>query len=194
MKKVLMLLLLLLVCCLSFSACGEDDDDDRSSKKSSKKTESTKDKDEDDDDDDEDDPTPTPEGVTIASTETWGDLTVGVPEGWTFRKGDALDDDDTRYCSVKKSDFSFFDFKMESEELAKQHYEYNKNTYTNEQTDVSGTYGSIAWAGFQYSDGWGGYGFELYAVVNEKPVRVSCCGFKFDSEEAKTILGSMIIK
>ncbi len=186
MKKMLMLLLLALSVCMCLTACGDDDDDDNSSKKKPAKTEVTEEPTE--------EPTEEAKGLTIASTETWGDFTVGVPENWTFRKGDALDEEDTRYCSVKKSDFVFFDFKRESEELAKQHYDYNKNTYTNEQVDVSGTYGGIDWTGFQYSDGWGGYGFELYAVVNEKPVRVSSCGYKFDSEEAKTILNSLSVK
>ena len=138
--------------------------------------------------------TQAPAGVTIASTETWGDYTVGVPEGWTFKKGDTFDENDTRYCSVKKSSFSYFDFKMEKEEIYMQKYEQNKATYTNEQTDVSGKIGDIDWTGFQYSDGMGGYGFELYALANGKPVRVSCCGFKFDSTEAKAILESLKIK
>ena len=132
-------------------------------------------------------------GVTIAKTETWGDYTVGVPEGWEFKKGDTFDENDTKYCSVKKSSLSYFDFKMETEETMKKQYEYNKNTYTNEQTDVSGKYGDIDWTGFQYSDGWGGYGIELYSTVNGKPVRVSAT-FKFDSEEAKAVLGSLKIK
>ena len=134
------------------------------------------------------------EEITISSTETWGDMTVGVPDGWTFRKGDVLDEEDTRYCSVKKSDFSFFDFKMESEELMKQQYDYNKKTYTNEQQDVSGKYGDIDWTGFQYGDGFGGYGFEIYSTVNGKPIRVSCAGFAFDSNEAETVLSSLSIK
>lgn len=138
--------------------------------------------------------TTAPASVTIASTETWGDYTVGIPEGWTFRKGYALDETDTTCCSVKKSDFSYFDFNMEKEETMKNKYNYNKNTYTNEQTDVSGKIGDIDWTGFQYSDGWGGYGFELYATANGKPVRVSCAGFKFDSAEAKAVLESLKIK
>ncbi len=135
-----------------------------------------------------------PAGLTIASTETWGDYTVGIPEGWTFRKGDAFSDTDTTCCSVKKSDFSYISFTMEKEDLYMKKYEQNKATYTNEQVDVSGKYGDIDWTGFQYSDGWGGYGFELYAKANNKPVRVSCAGFKFDSAEAKAVLESLKIK
>lgn len=186
MKKFLMIILLVLCAGVCLVACGDDDDDDSSSSKKKKKADA--------DVTEEVTPTPDAETITIASTETWGDYTVGIPAEWTFRKGDAFDEEDTRYCSVKKSDFKYFDFKMETEDLAKQHYDYNKNTYTNEQEDVSGTYGDIEWTGFQYSDGWGGYGFELIATVNGKSVRVSSCGFKFDSEEAKAVLGSLVIK
>lgn len=198
MKKLLLLLLSLALCaCLA--ACGDDDDDDRE-KKNNKKNESVA---------ATETPTPaetdpTPEAtpteaapaITIASTETWGDFTVGVPEGWTFRKGDVFDEEDTRYCSVKKSDFSYFDLKMQEENIATQQYAYNKNTYTNEQVDITVNYGGISWTGFQYSDGWGGYGFELigYAGDDNKIVRISSCGFAYDSEAAKTVLGSLVIK
>ena len=191
MKQKILLILLALCLCVCLAACGDDDDDNgRKKSDSGKKTEAS------DDGDEDGDPTPTEaaKGITIASTETWGDFTVGIPADWTFRKGDALDEEDTRYCSVKKSDFKFFDFKRETEDLANQHYTYNKNTYTNEQKDVSGTIAGIEWTGFQYSDGWGGYGFELIATVGGKPVRVSSSGFAFDSEEAKAILGSLVVK
>ena len=186
--------MLLLVLCLSvcLAACDDDYDDD--------------------DDDDEDDKqteasatptpeefvenaTPTPEGgLEIASMETWGDFTVGVPVDWTFRKGDAFDENDTRYCSVKKSDFKYFDFKIESDELATQHYVYNKETYTNEQKIVSGTFGDISWDGFQYSDGWGGYGFELITTLDDgRRARVSSCGFQINSDEVALVLGTLRI-
>ncbi|MBR5712898.1 MAG: hypothetical protein IKX54_04810 [Lachnospiraceae bacterium] len=190
MKKKLMLLLAL-VLCVCLAACGDDDDDNRKKKK---KADTENEDVTPTPDEDEVTPTPAEEQLEISATETWGDYTVGIPTGWTFRKGDALDEDDTRYCSVKKSDFKFFDFKMEDESLATQHYNYNKETYTNEQENITGTYAGIVWTGFQYSDGWGGYGFELISIVNGKYVRVSSCGFKFDSAESKLVLGSLVIK
>ena len=185
MKKPLLFLLMLLCAIACLTACGEDEDDDKGSSRKKKKPTPTEEVTE----------TPTPEGVVIGATETWGDLTVGVPTGWKFRKGDAFDEEDTRYCSVIKSDFiTYFDFKMETKEIMEMQYNYNKQTYTNEQTDVSGTFAGIDWTGFQYSDGWGGYGFELYAMVGEKPIRVSACGFAFDSDAAKAILESVVVR
>ena len=188
MKKRIFAVLTVMCLGLCLTACGSDKEDEKSDKQDSKKDTETV------TNDITEEITPEAAKLEIASTETWGDYTVGVPTEWKFRKGDTFDDNDTRYCSVKKSDFKYFDFKMEEEQVANNQYNYNKNTYTNEQTDVSGKYGDIEWIGFQYSDGWGGYGFELIATVNDKPVRVSSCGFKFDSEEAKLVLGSLIIK
>jgi ketol-acid reductoisomerase len=72
-------------------------------------------------------------------TETWGVFTVLVPDGWTLRKGDALDENDQTVCSVKKSDFSYFDLKSEKDDVMKQKYDYNKKTYTNGQKDLPAT-------------------------------------------------------
>ena len=129
-----------------------------------------------------------------AEVKEWGDYTVSVPNGWTFREGDAFDETDKRYCSVKKSELSYIDFIMdESEDTIMNSYNYNKNTYTNEQTDVSGTYGDISWTGFQYGDGFGGHGCELYASVGKKFVRIAAT-FGFDSPELKGVLESLKIK
>lgn len=184
MKKKLFVVLAGITVCASLAACGGSSDTTTSAPAPDAPAASETVTEE----------APAAASVTIASTETWGDFTVGVPEGWKFRKGDSLDETDTHYCSVKKSDFSYFDFKMEKEEIYKQKYDQNKATYTNEQVDVSGKFGDIDWTGFQYSDGWGGYGFELYATANGKPVRVSCAGFKFDSPETKAVLESLKIK
>ena len=73
----------------------------------------------------------------------------------------------------------------------KQKYDYNKKTYTQDQKDLPATkVGDIEWNGFEYGGDFN-KGFELYATVNGKNIRVSSCGFKFDSPEAKAILGSI---
>ena len=147
----------------------------------------------------EDNSTASSEAVSSASedkeitgkTETWGVFTVLVPDGWTLRKGDALDENDQTVCSVKKSDFSYFDLKSEKDDIMKQKYDYNKKTYTQDQKDLPATkVGDIEWNGFEYGGDFN-KGFELYATVNGKNIRVSSCGFKFDSPEAKAVLGSI---
>ena len=170
-----------LALCVSLVACGKKD----SSEKKEETTTTTEATEE------------LTEEVTEASgeaeTKTWGDFTITVPAGFEFKGGDVFDENDTNYFSVKKGSFSYFDFKNESEETMNKQYNYNKNTYTNEQTDVKGTFGGIDWTGFQYSDGFGGYGFELYATSKGKFLRVSSAGFKFDDPIVKEVLDSLVI-
>ena len=127
------------------------------------------------------------------TAQTWGVFTVLVPEGWTLRKGDVFDENSPDYCSVKKSDFSYFDFKNEKEETQKQQYEYNHKTYTQDQKDLpASTIAGIEWNGFEYGSSFVP-GFELYAKAGDKFIRVSCAGFRFDSPEARAILESLKI-
>ena len=115
-----------------------------------------------------------------------------LTEGWEIAEGGEFSSYD---FAVKKSDFYYFDFNTEADDdTMMQHYNYNKETYTNEQTDFDKTYGDNAWVGFQYSDGYGGYGFEAYMTLAGKIVRVSCAGYKFDSPEAEAILSSFAAK
>ncbi len=124
-------------------------------------------------------------------TKTWGVFTVLVPEGWELKGGNVLDENDQNVCSVKKSDFSYFDLKSEKDDIMKNQYDYNKKTYTDQQKDLAATkIGDIEWNGFEYG-GDLNKGFEIYATANGKNIRVSCCGFAFDSAEAKAILGSI---
>ena len=125
------------------------------------------------------------------SVMTWGDWTVDVPAGYKLKGGDFLDENDARYFSVRRSEFSFFDFKADGEERIMNNYKYNKDTYTNEQKDVKGTFGANEWTGFQYSDGYGGYGFEAYATVDGEMIRVSSAGYAFDDEMVNTVLSSL---
>ncbi|MBQ2597083.1 MAG: hypothetical protein II581_04165 [Oscillospiraceae bacterium] len=125
----------------------------------------------------------------VGETVTFGGYSFLVPEGYELKEPGEFSYYD---FSVRKSDFRYFDFvTSDSDELIMSKYEYNKQTYTNEQVDVEAVCGEIAWTGFQYSDGWGGYGFEVYASLGGKLIRVASAGFPFDSADAKAVLGSI---
>lgn len=177
MKKAAAVALCLTVMAGTLAACGDSKDNSTSAPAAQVATEAAP------------ATTEAPAGITIASTETWGDFTVGIPEGWTFRKGYALNEEDTTCCSVKKSDLYKFDFNMEGEDMYMKKYNQNKTFYTQDQKDISGKIGDIEWTGFSYSNG-----YELYGMSNGKPVRVSCSGFKFDGPETKAVLESLKIK
>lgn len=135
-------------------------------------------------------------GSNAANTgyDGFGDFaSILVPEDFEFKR-DSWNEENPHFVTVKRSDFAYFDFHtFESEELMKSDYEYVKKTYTNEQVDVSANYNGIEWEGFQYSDGMGGYGFELYKVLGSYYLRVSSAGFAFDNDIAVAVLGSVVM-
>ena len=130
------------------------------------------------------------------ATETeWGDFVVSVPQGYELKGGDVFDDTDPNIFKVMKSDFDYIEFKSESDKQMMQNYNYNHDTYTNEQQDLPKVdYAGVDWTGFQYGDGFGGYGFEMYGKIGDKNIRISAAGFAYDSEEAKGIIGSLKLK
>ena len=130
-------------------------------------------------------------GAVSGETKTWGIYTFLLPEGWTLRGGDVFNDNDETVCSVKKSDFSYFELKCETEEVQQKQYNYNKKTYTLNQKDLSAaTIAGIEWNGFEYGNELN-KGFELYGSTGGRFLRVSSVGFAFDSAEAKAVLGSL---
>ena len=177
-KKSIAALLLALTMCASLCACGGKDSETTTATSAETVEETTA-------------AAETEAPAAAASTQSWGEFSVDVPADWEFKTGDTFDSNDARYFSVKKSTFSYFDFSADGEENIKKHYEYNKNTYTNEQTDFKETYGDAEWEGFQYSDGFGGYGIEAFTTIDGVMIRVASAGFKYDSEEVKTVLGSL---
>lgn len=132
---------------------------------------------------------PASEKADITGTNAdWGAYTVLIPDGFELKEAGEFSSYD---FSVRKSDFSFFDFNTEADDdNMMQHYNYNKSTYINEQKEFEQTWGANQWTGFQYSDGFGGWGFEAYTTVDGKIVRVSSAGFTYDSAEAEAVMAS----
>ena len=96
------------ILCLSLAACGPSEQKPAEQKQT--------------------DAPATTEAAPAAQTVTWGDWTIDVPAEWELKGGDAFDENDVRYFSVKKSTFKYFDFKADGEDLIMTHYNYNKNT------------------------------------------------------------------
>lgn len=182
MKRITMIVALLtaaLMMTAALSACGGSKTDNNTADNTPAETQA--------------EVTEAPQSADITGgTVEWGNYSVLLPEGYELKEASDFSSYD---FSVRKSSFNFFDFNTEADDQTMMnHYNYNKQTYTNEQTDVEATYGDNKWTGFQYSDGYGGYGFEAYMTLNGKIVRVSCAGYTFDSAEAKAILASLKTK
>lgn len=164
--------------CLGLCACGDSEhptDKPAATKTTQNTTQTTEDT----------------QPVGEAETKTWGDWTVDVPAGFELVGKGFVDENDPRYFGVEKSIFYYFDFSADGEAEIMRNYEYNKKTYTNEQEDMSGSFGGNEWTGFQYSDGFGGYGFEAYTTIDGEMIRVASVGFRFDSEMAEAVLSSL---
>ena len=168
---------LLLACCLCLSLCACGSDEPKAATENNQKTTDS----------------PAPETTEAAQTQTvrCGDWTVDVPVGYELKIGDFLNENDTRYFTVKKSSFSYFEFSADGEERIMNKFNYNKNTYTNEQKDVKGSFGGREWIGFQNSDGYGGYGVEAYATIDGEMIRLAAVGYAFDSEILSAVLSSL---
>ena len=185
-KKISAFIMVLMLT-LGAAACGDSDSSSKADSKAKKESVSVSQA-------ETEENTESKAGVDSGTTETWGVFSVFVPEGFTLKGGDVFDETDTRYFSVKKGDFYYFDFyTSETEDDVMSRYNYNKDTYTNEQKDVSGTYGGIDWTGFQYSDGFGGYGFEAYTSIDGQYIKVAGVGYEFESPEAEKVLGSLTV-
>ena len=133
-------------------------------------------------------------GEVGGGTEGFGDfVSVLVPEEFTFKR-DSWNEDNPHYVSIEKSDWTYFNLhNFTTEDEMKSDYEYVKKNYTNEQVDVSANYGGIEWTGFQYSDGFGGYGFEVYTIIGANYLRVTGVGLAFDHETSIAVLGSIVM-
>lgn len=131
---------------------------------------------------------------TSGDTQGFGDfVSVLVPEGYTFERC-SWNEENPHYISIEKSDWVYFNLNnYTTEEEMTADYNYVKKTYTNEQVDVSATYGGIDWIGFQYGDGFGGYCLELYAIIGTNYLRVDSAGLAFDDPTVGAVLGSIVM-
>lgn len=181
MKKYPLLLLALLMMIMGLAACGQGNDggDPTDSTPSGDSTSVT-------------DSGDNANNDVAGTLQGYGDFAaLLIPEKFELVP-DTLVEGNPHFVSVKKSDFTYFDFRNYTDEAEMtRDYESVKKTYTYEQTPVSATWQGIAWEGFQYGDGFGGYAFEVYTVLGTNYLRVSSAGLAFDHETVKAVLGSV---
>lgn len=131
-------------------------------------------------------------GVT-GELQSYGDFAaVLVPEGWTLEHYQ----DETYYISIKRSNSrcieltNFYDNEGGMLSL----YDYSKTVYTDEQTEVSGTYNGIQWTGFQYHETAQLYSFRVYTTdLGLNYLEATSTGYAFDSPEAEAVLSSIVM-
>lgn len=140
----------------------------------------------------ENDPVSEENGIT-GEVQSYGDFAaVLVPEGWTLEHYR----EEQYYISVKRSNnrcielTNFYD----NEAGVKSLHEYSKSIYTDEQTEICGTYNGIQWVGFQYHETAQLYSFRVYTTdLGLNYLEASSTGYAFDSPEAEAILSSVVM-
>ena len=128
-------------------------------------------------------------GVT-GETQTWGNITVLVPNGMTLKGGSILDEQDPNVVNISKTDDAMKYFLITivaDEESAKSNIDLTREINEGCE-DVSVEAGST-WTGVKYQ--FLGDVFQVYGKVGEKYVMCQSYGYAADSDTTKAILGSL---
>ena len=127
-------------------------------------------------------------------TQTWGNITVLVPDDMNFKGGSMLDEKDPNVVNISKKDNATNYFLItinDDEEGVKSGVESTKkmNKGSEDVTFEAGT----KWTGVSY-DYSGTPAFQVYGKVDGKYVVIQSFGFKTDDDVTTSVLGSLKVK
>ncbi len=135
------------------------------------------------------------QAATAGEVQTWGELSVFVPESMEMKGGDgtfAPDDPKVLWLYNKEKATDYIKVSIvDSEDNAKSNVDTTKSI--NEQynpEDAAVTVGNTEWKGVAY-DVNGIPVFSLYAVAGDKVYFIMSAGYKYDSEIITTVLDSL---
>ena len=166
--KITAVVMAILMCCAVFASCGGGDSSSEGGKSSAAET-------------------------VKGKTETWGNITVLVPEGMTLKGGSILDKEDPNVVNIAKDDNAMNYFLItvnDDEEGAKSGIDSTREL-NEDAKDVSFTAGAD-WTGVSY-DFSGTPMLHIYGKVDGKIVIIQSYGFKSDEDTTKSVLGSLKI-
>ena len=166
--KITAVVMAILMCCAVFASCGGGDSSSEGGKSSAADT-------------------------VKGKTETWGNITVLVPEGMTLKGGNILDKENPDVVNIAKDDNAMNYFLItvnDDEEGAKSGIDSTRemNEGAKDTTFSAGT----EWKGVSY-DYSGVAVLHVYGEVDGKIVVVQSYGFKSDEDITKSVLGSLKI-
>ena len=131
---------------------------------------------------------------TVAGkTETWGNITVDVPEGMTLKGGSILDAEDPNVVNIAKDDNALNYFLItvnDDEDSAKDGIDATREA-NDGAADVSIDAGA-SWSGVSY-DFSGTPVLHIYGTVDGKVVVVQSYGFATGDDVTKSVLSSLKI-
>lgn len=182
-SKILALILALLMLVSVMAACGDKKDDPKSDSKSGDTSKAA-----DTDDDDDDEPS------VAGSEQSWGEITVFVPDSMNMQGGNgSFDPDDPKtvwlYDNDKATNYIEVTI-LDSEDNAKSNVEMSK--------DVNTTYSPEEIA-FTAGGEWNGIAYDAhdipctvaYTVIGDKVYYILAAGHEYDSDVMKAVLSSL---
>ena len=131
------------------------------------------------------------QAANTADGETWGNITVFVPDGMTLTGGNALDAKNPDVLTIKKNDNELNYFLItasDDEDSAKSGIESTRE-FNEGAKDVSVDAGTT-WTGVTY-EYFGTPAFHIYGTVDGRVAVIQSYGFAADSDETKSVLGSI---
>lgn len=123
--------------------------------------------------------------------QTWGNITLLVPEGMELKGGNILDENDPDVLNIheKDNEFHYFMVTIYDEESCKNSISGTKDM-NDEVKDVNLDVGGIKWTGVTY-DVYGTPGLQVYAPINGKYALVSAYSYELDDDVTQAVLGSI---
>jgi len=181
MYKVLALVLALMMLVSVLAACGEKKDDSKSSDTASQA--------------DNGDNGGSGSGEVAGAEQTWGNLTVFVPDTMDFKGGDGTydpDDENTAWLYNKAKATDYIKLRLvESEEIAKDSVDTTKEfNQSYDPTDVTIGLDNSQWEGVTYNAS-GTTCLTAYATIGGKVYIVMEAGFETDDEALYAVLNSL---
>lgn len=131
------------------------------------------------------------QAANTADGETWGNITVFVPDGMTLTGGNALDAENPDVLTIKKNDNELNYFLItasDDEDSAKSGIESTRE-FNEGAKDVSVDAGTT-WTGVTY-EYFGTPAFHIYGTVDGRVAVIQSFGFAADSDETMSVLGSI---
>ena len=126
-------------------------------------------------------------------TQTWGNITLAVPEGYELHGGSMLDEKDPNglFLQMTGQATNYFSINVvDNDDIAENSIETTRDV--NSADDASVTVGSTEWKGVAYNSS-GVDCFHMYGKVGGKTVLVMCAGNSYQSDVAKGVLESITI-
>ena len=128
------------------------------------------------------------------TTEEHGYYKVLVPEGYTLKGGNILDETDKSKFNLNNNDsaLTYFMFSLYDEENAKDSIDMTRDMNDGAK-DVTGTYNGVAWTGVAY-ESIGYQCFSMYADFGDGNfVIVSGSGNAYDGDVTGAVLSSLVV-